>query len=481
MWVSFKPFPDYEAIGRLYDIITDNSTQGRLLKATLMRNDTDPNMIKLLENVDVRKAKISIYKVCKNDRIKPELGNSPPTGIPVYKATDDQMKRYYSKSADDPINFVRVIGRHPFIPDFELKEIMSQHVYILGKTHAGKGHIANAFMTSIVNREFEIPCGERRNVACLYFDYTGQFCSDAYGYFKALKDYCGEDPRVIYDADRIGIQTRQDLIDTFCRKYRILDLGWDSGHIGAIQRHLEARIAVGSTYEDFRNEFPAAIRSAYTTVTANTHIQKFNEYMDILGEHIWRNEIEPIISPTLYSEIIQHLQNGKFVIINLSKLRSNEYKPGTVYRILKFIHEYHSNNFAETQKEMDFPVAIGIDECQNFAPKTTRLHSGYYLEECNKLISDICAEDRKTGISMILITQRLAWTNRNVLANIGSWFVSKINGVDLEALKKELGPYDFVHFRKWHFHIFGDISLIQNFSTMALKPKILAKIKRGFM
>ena len=79
---------------------------------------------------------------------------------------------------------------------------------------------------------------------------------------------------------------------------------------------------------------------------------------------------------------------------------------------------------------------------------------------------------------MLLITQQLSWINRNVLANIGAWFVSKINYVDLGNLKKELGAYDFVNFKKWNFHIFGDISSIQKFPTIALEPEKLAELKR---
>ncbi|HEC39766.1 hypothetical protein LCGC14_0525760 [marine sediment metagenome] len=476
MYVTFNAFPGNKTLGRILNIHTLNSTPSKLLKASLINNETNQDILNIIRDVDARVGDIYIDKVLFKGKFYKELGNAPPTGIPVYEATEKDIKEFYCKPTDNAIQFVRINKRLGFIPDFDLKQIITQHIYIIGKTGAGKGLLANAFMASIVRRNLEIAPGEERNIPCLYFDYTGQFANDAYGYFAALESICGEDPRVVVEANTIGIQNEEDLIEIFCRKYRILDLGWDPRKLGSIQRHLNSRITIDSTFQDFLNELPNAIRTAYSG-NAQNHVQKLQDHLCCLGDTIWNTEIEPLKSPTLFNQLVEHLRNGKFVIINLSSLRNSEYKPGTVYRILKFVHEFLNDNFTRTQREMDFPVIVGIDEAQNFAPNTTKLHSGYYLEECNSLISQLCAEDRKTGLCMLLITQRLSWINRNVLANIGAWFVSKINYVDLDNLKKELGTYDFVHFKKWNFHIFGDISSIQKFPTIALKPEKLAELK----
>ncbi len=475
-YVVLQPFEGVKVLGQLGNIYTVNATPNNLLLSTLISDKTIASNVKIIKNVDARKADVYIKKVLDGNIRYTKLGNAPPTGIEIYLAIEKDMNEFYSTTVKNPIKFVRTLGHLSFIPEFDLERILRRHTYALGITDAGKGYFINAFLASCVGQTINIAPNIQRQVGVLYFDFNGQYANDAFGFFQALREETGEDPREIINGDEIGVQTADDLIEIFFRKYQILDLGMASQKMAGIRRYLAERININSSLIDFQRELPNAIRNVYSGNPRN-HIDKLNEHLQALTCRKWNEEIEPLKSPDLFFTINQALRNGRFVIINLSRIREREYKPGIVYRILKFLHENLNENFNQTQREMDFPVIVGIDEAHNFAPTTTNLEGGYYIDECNSLISRICAEDRKTGLSMVLITQRLVWMNRDVRANIGLWCVSKINGVDEDQLKKNLGNHDFVNYKYKTFHIFGDVCPIPNFPTKALNPANLAKLK----
>ncbi len=477
-FVVFSPFEGVKVLGRLSNIYTVNPTPDSITLPTVVSENTTLDNTQVIRDVDLRKADVIVIKVIDNGRFSKNLGNAPPTGIDVFPADGADMERFFTTNAKCPIKFARTVGHNSFIPDFDLERMIRRHIYVVGITDAGKGYYVCALLSACVGKQIFIAPSVDRRVSGIYFDWTGQFANDRYGYFAALRTHTGEDPRDIIDGSSIGVQTAENLIEIFCRKYHILDLGMAPQKINSIKRYLAERIIINSSFADFQRELPGAIRSSYSS-NVDHHIERINQHLEALTCRIWNEEIEPLKSPDLYHNIINSLRRGRFVIINLSTIRDREYRPGVVYRILNFLHEHLNDNFSRTQREMDFPVFVGIDEAHNFAPGTSSLTHGYYVDECNSLISRICAEDRKTGLSMVLITQRMAWMNRSVRANIGLWCVSKVNSVDEDQLKKALGSHSFVNFRYQTFNVFGDISAISHFPTKALSPNHLANLKRG--
>ena len=119
---------------------------------------------------------------------------------------------------------------------------------------------------------------------------------------------------------------------------------------------------------------------------------------------------------------------------------------------------------------MECPVLVAIDEAQNYSKRISKYKKDiYYLEKCSDLIAKICVEDRKSGISMLLMTQGVAWISRNILTNIGLWFVSKVSSTEIKILRQNLGDCDFTKYKLRTFRIFGDCCKIP-FHVRALKP-----------
>ncbi|KKK44241.1 hypothetical protein LCGC14_0505400 [marine sediment metagenome] len=476
-YVTLKPFEGVKVLGQIGNIYTVNDTPNNILAPTMISDSTDEIDKQTIIELDSRIADVYVRKVIDGKIKKKELGNAPPTTTDIYLATDKDIEVFFDISPENPVCFVKTIGHLSFIPKFDLLRLLRRHVYILGITDSGKGFLANSFLLSCVGYTIRIAPDEDRKVGCLYFDFTGQFANDSYGFFEAWTSESGSDPRVIIPGDEIGIHTPEDLIEIFFRKYRILDLGFASQKIAGMRRYLLSRITINSTFSDFQRELPCAIRNTYSGNPTN-HLERIESHLEAMGSSIWNEEIEPLKSPDLFVNIDNNLRNGKFVIVDLSRIREREYKPGVVYRILKFLDELLNENFSNTQREMDYPVFVGLDEAHNFAGATSNLRQGYYVDECNNLIARMCAEDRKTGLCMVIITQRLAWTNRDVRANMGLWCVSKINSVDEDQAKKCMGNHDFINYRYRAFRLFGDSSPIPPFPTRALIPSELAKLKK---
>lgn len=476
-YVTFTPFEGVNVLGQIKNIYTVNDTPNYILAPTMISNDANETDKQTIIDLDSRIADVYIKKIIDGKTKKNELGNAPPTATDIYLATEKEMEEFFNYSATHPVSFLKTIGNLSFIPRFDLLKMIRRHIYVLGITDAGKGYFTNALLLSCVGRTIKVAQNPSRKIGCMYFDFTGQFANDSYGYFDAWIKESGEDPRVIIYGDEIGVQTPDDLIEIFFRKYRILDLGFASQKIDGMRRYLLTRITIDSTFSDFQRELPCAIRNVYSGSPTN-HITRIESHLDALGPTIWNEKIEPLKSPALFDDIDTHLRGGKFVIVDLSRIQEREYKPGVVYRILQFLDELMKENFSRTQREIDYPVFVGLDEAHNFAPGTSNLRRGYYINECNELIARMCAEDRKTGLCMVIITQRLTWTNRDVRANIGLWCTSKINAVDVDQAKKCMGNHGFTNYRYKTFHLFGDSSPIPTFPTKALNPTVLAKLKR---
>ena len=291
-FVVFEPFQGVKVLGLLTGIHSENPTPKGLIISTMSADMSIQANKQLIRDVDARRGKIIVYIVKDEGRTKGKLGNAPPSGVDIFLATDEDMMDFHEFNADIPIKFNKTIGDHSFIPVFDLMRILRRHIYVVGITDSGKGYYVNGYLLACAGREITIGPGEKRKVAVIYIDFTGQFANDSYGFFKAYEDKIGEDPRVIINADQIGVQTPEDLVEIFMREYRILDLGFKTEKLSAIQRYLSERIQIESTLDDFRRELPLAIRATYQAGHAN-HIRKIQAHLNLLEIAFGTKKLNP--------------------------------------------------------------------------------------------------------------------------------------------------------------------------------------------
>lgn len=161
----------------------------------------------------------------------------------------------------------------------------------------------------------------------------------------------------------------------------------------------------------------------------NSREQPFGGYRAI-GKYIPYHS--PRRSADVISEIINHLENGKIVILDLSA-GPIEVRTVLSERIARQIFE---NSFSKLNDgQMPQNMVIYIEEAHNLIGKKDALTATW---------PRLAKEGAKARISLVYATQEPSSIHPNILANTENWFVTHLNNEDeLRALGKF---YDFADF-----------------------------------
>lgn len=161
----------------------------------------------------------------------------------------------------------------------------------------------------------------------------------------------------------------------------------------------------------------------------NSREQPFGGYRAI-GKYIPYHS--PRRSADVISEIINHLENGKIVILDLSA-GPIEVRTVLSERIARQIFE---NSFSKLNNgQMPQNMVIYIEEAHNLIGKKDALTATW---------PRLAKEGAKARISLVYATQEPSSIHPNILANTENWFVTHLNNEDeLRSLGKF---YDFADF-----------------------------------
>lgn len=137
-----------------------------------------------------------------------------------------------------------------------------------------------------------------------------------------------------------------------------------------------------------------------------------------------RKEVEALAAMNVFSEhgtrTDQIANPGKTTIINL-KGAVPEVQGLFVRRLLTALFELRKRGKIP-------PLLVVLEEAHNFCPQQGKT-------EASRIVRTVAAEGRKFGMGLLVITQRVAKVDKNVLSQCNTQFILKLtNGNDLKAV-----------------------------------------------
>lgn len=353
----------------------------------------------------------------------------------------------------------RALSQKVIIPE----EALNKHCFICGKTGVGKSTLMRGMITSIA---------EAQNQAVFLLDPHGDTAKEV---IKHLPD--NELDRIVYidfaaenipglnmlDTSEQGMMfALGELEHYFLRLYgpeifgpRIQDafrsfltLLWNPRKPGTLCDLLWAiNLRDGRVFKGFEKiaieQNNLGLRLFLEQITAHWgkdgSIEEMNAYFRAkfspFTESVLRHIIGQQRTTLPFAKLIKE---KKIVLLNLNKGQlSGRYSSllGTIITAMLFQAVMHSGAGVETAEKE--PVAIFIDECQNFISPT---------------IADVLAEARKFKASLVLATQHLGQLDNNsagfltgtnlqeaILGNVGSLITFRSSSRDSKILAEEMG------------------------------------------
>lgn len=461
-----------KVLGRVVNVWVDNAQtspdtfSGRMGIDNLVRGDSTP--MDIIRPCDLKRAKLNVKAS------SPHLGNAPHSGTPVRLASAEDFDFFYLQNVAEPVRFARQIGS-PWNPPFDVKFLATHHFYILAATRMGKGYLAAALTAALVGRPITAHSGRQVPLGIIYIDYNGQWATDCYGFFELLPP---EKQPIVVNAEEIGVTTALDLVELIHRTYRLHVLSLHKEKISKIREILETRIKLGCTYQSLLLVLEEAVKTAYATNPLGQLTKIVNHIETEGGKSLWDSRIVPAVrnGPQTLMRIDSALARGRLVIIDLGDL-NRENKPGFVYRLLKHVRNSAEECYNNSGRdEYSYGNVVIIDEAQNFVPEVGKQKGFPYEKECKRTIEAMAVEAGKYGLGLGLLSQRTAWTSKDVISNIHTHFIGKVLPNDASSAKAILGnSTDPSQIPRWRFIATGLACPLDSLEIRSLTPKELAK------
>jgi len=345
----------------------------------------------------------------RDDRNLLQVPRTPlKAGSIVYRAKEDLIKSVVGiKENNEAGAYIGLLAGHDVRIELDINVMVQKHVCILSKTGGGKSYCSGAIIEELM----------KHNVTVCVVDPHGEYSSMKHrGTIKKTTRDFGVTPKGYDD--------------------KILEFATDPGiNRGAKSlkftlHNLDAREILGLTNIKNVRNFLTMLRKAIDILKETKGSYTINDIIAVLeqggeassgaliSELEYLNEID--IFAEQGTKIDELLQKGKCTIINLR---------GTPPDIQQLIVNRIGNALFELRKaEKIPPMMLVVEEAHNFCPQQGQV-------ACSKVFRTIASEGRKFGLGLMVITQRAAKIDKNVLSQCNTEIILKVtNPNDLTAI-----------------------------------------------
>ncbi|MFO7618298.1 MAG: ATP-binding protein [Thermoplasmata archaeon] len=329
-------------------------------------------------------------------------------GSQVTRADDELIAKVIGiKQSEKTGAYIGMLNGHDIPIRLDINEMVQKHVSILAKTGGGK-----SYMTGVLVEELL-----KHGVTVMIIDPHGEYGSlrDA-GSDSEYGEKFGVHPRGY--ADQIAEFSPDTKTNKTAKPLRFT-LG-----------NLEARDILGLTnVKNQRQALPAlkkvlemikatkptfSMKDVIRTLEAQEDAQNAN----LIQELLYLDEIN--IFAEHGTKLDELVQKGKMTILNL-RGTSPDIAGLIVNRVLTSLFEMRKINAIP-------PMLVVAEEAHNYCPQQGST-------PCSKVMRTIASEGRKFGLGLVIITQRAAKVDKNVLSQCGTQVILKItNPLDLKAV-----------------------------------------------
>lgn len=349
----------------------------------------------------------------RDDRNLLQVPRTPlKAGSIVFRADEELIKKVVGiEEHKDTGAYIGLLSGHDVRVELDINTMVQKHVCILSKTGGGKSYCSGAIIEELM----------KHGVTVCVIDPHGEYSSMKHkgAVKKTTRDF-GVSPKG-YDDKIVEFAT-----DTNINK--------GAKPLKFTLHNLDAREILGLTNIKNVRTFLTMLRKAVDILKETKQNYSINDIIAVLkqggegssatlvSELEYLNEIEVFADQG--TKIDELIQKGRCTIINLR---------GTPPDIQELIVNRVGNAlFALRKMDKIPPMMLVVEEAHNFCPQQGQV-------ACSKVFRTIASEGRKFGLGLMIITQRAAKVDKNVLSQCNTQIILKVtNPNDLKAIASSI-------------------------------------------
>ncbi|MHC1596909.1 MAG: helicase HerA domain-containing protein [Methermicoccaceae archaeon] len=337
----------------------------------------------------------------------PSIPFSP--GEKVFKADSDLIRSTLGLERGEL--YIGKLEGHDIDVRLDANAFVQRHCSILAMTGSGKSYTAGVIIEELMEQGVPLliidPHGEYSSLKYPSKEHPDQLGIAPKGYGDRVRVFTPADPSLNPEADSVlrlksDNLTVQDII-------RVLGDSPTNTHTGILYEAISRLRAERDRYDlnDIIAEVAASESKAKWGVLAM--LEQLSESELFEGE------------PTPLSSL---MKRGRASIISMVGVSPN-LQPFVVSLVCTELFEARKRNAVP-------PGMLVVEEAHNFAPER-----GFQVAPSTEVLRTIASEGRKFGLGLMIISQRPARVDKNVLSQCNTQIILRVTGrVDIQALAK---------------------------------------------
>lgn len=363
-------------------------------------------------NYDSREMMIAearVIGVGSNGRLRLPTSPARP-GDSVFIADEKLIKATLGLAKGDM--YIGLLKGYDIRVELDANTLVQKHCSVLAKTGSGKSYTAAVILEELLERK----------VALLVIDPHGEYASmkesNKEGDFGKYKVKPRGYEAVVYTPGEMAMNPRAD------RPFRFNGLNLSAREVSKMIPHESSSGQLGLLYEAI-----SALRSetdAYTLEDIIEQVVRSNSKVkwNLVGQ------LESLLELGLFSgsatPVEELLRPGRASVIDMTGILP-ELQAMVVSRLLTEI-------FEARKRRMISPGMVVVEEAHNYIPER-----GTGNAASTNIIRTIAAEGRKFGLGLMVISQRPARVDKNIISQCNTQIIMRVtNPNDLKALSKGL-------------------------------------------
>ena len=343
---------------------------------------------------------------------KLHLPTSPARpGDPVFIADEKLIKATLGLARGDM--YIGMLRGYDIQVELDANTLVQKHCSVLAKTGSGKSYTAAVILEELLERR----------VSLLIIDPHGEYASmkeaNPVGDFSRYKVKPRGYPVTVYTPGEMAMNPRAD------RPFRFNGLNLSAREVAKMIPHEGSSSGqLGLLYEAI-----SALRSETDVYTLEDIIE---QVVRSNSKSKWNlvGQLESLLELGLFSgtetPVAELLRPGRAAVIDMTGILP-ELQSMIVSRLLTDI-------FEARKRRLISPGMVVIEEAHNYIPER-----GTGNAVSTNIVRTIAAEGRKFGLGLMVISQRPARVDKNVISQCNTQIIMRVtNPNDLKALSKGL-------------------------------------------
>ena len=349
----------------------------------------------------------------RDDRNLLQVPRTPlKAGAIVYRAQEELIKKVVGiKENSEAGAYIGLLAGHNVKIELDINVMVQKHVCILSKTGGGKSYCSGAIIEELM----------KHGVTVCVIDPHGEYSSMKHkGVVKKTSRDFGVSPKA-YD-DKIMEFATDPSINKGAKPLKFTLHNLDAREILSLTNIKNVR-----TFLTMLRRAVDILKETKGTFTLNDIIAVLEQGGEgssaaLITELEYLNEIDVFAEQG--TKIDELIQKGKCTIINLR---------GTPPDIQELIVNRMGTALFELRKVDKIPpMMLVVEEAHNFCPQQGQV-------ACSKIFRTIASDGRKFGLGLMVITQRAAKIDKNVLSQCNTQIILKVtNPNDLNAIASSI-------------------------------------------